>query len=281
VTFPDAAFISKSFPEISQVSLLDQGGQKIVFRGQHSTHGEVVLKFAEPDIRTEREIEAVTSFPFTFVPRILTSGKVIHNGNYFAYLIEQFVKGESLRKVLTARHKLTLTESVQLLTDLIETEQQVETQNIVHRDIKPENIIAGIDGHFWLLDFGIARHLDKVSLTKTAQKFGPATVGYAAPEQLKNRKQELDVRADLFSIGLVAFECLNGFNPFIDGARDVLEVLRRSETMQIPTLPISGDNNGDLVGFIGSLTAKPTSLRPKTAGKAMELLRGLLPSLTL
>ena len=73
----------------------------------------------------------------------------------------------------------------------------MEKEGIVHRDIKPENIMVCRDGTFKPLDFGIARHLAKTSITSTEAPFGPHTAGYAAPEPFRNLKKEVDIRADL------------------------------------------------------------------------------------
>lgn len=62
--------------------------------------------------------------------------------------------------------------------------------SLVHRDIKPLNIILDNKGKFWLLDFGIAKHLDLVSITPTNNPFGPFTLGYASSEQFRNFKKD-------------------------------------------------------------------------------------------
>jgi serine/threonine-protein kinase len=140
----------------------------------------------------------------------------------------------------------------------------------VHRDIKPENIMVCTDGTFKLIDFGIARHLIKSSLTPTEAHFGPHTAGYAAPEQFRNLKKEIDIRTDLFAIGVVVYEALAGKHPFIEGSRDQLETLRRTETMIPPPLKVAVDKEDQLSNFIAVLMAKYPSRRPPTAVQAQQ-----------
>ena len=84
------------------------------------------------------------------------------------------------------------------------------------------------NGEYWLLDFGIARHLDKESITASGAMFGPASAGYAPPEQFRNIKTEIDIRTDLFAIGVVAYEALTGSHPFLQGAKDRVDAYRRT-----------------------------------------------------
>jgi serine/threonine-protein kinase len=77
-----------------------------------------------------------------------------------------------------------------------------EAVSIVHRDVKPANIIVDPQGEFWLIDFGVARHLDLDSLTATAAPGGCGTIGYAPAEQCRNDKPDIDARADLFALGV-------------------------------------------------------------------------------
>jgi serine/threonine-protein kinase len=142
----------------------------------------------------------------------------------------------------------------------------------VHRDIKPENIILAPDGKVFFLDFGIARILGVPSLTKTEAMIGPHSPGYAAPEQFNNLKSDIDSRADLFSIGVVTYECLSGKNPFSEGARNHLEVLQRTETITPISFRIQGDSQHQFMGLLSSLMGKYPSRRPNNATQALHWL---------
>jgi serine/threonine protein kinase len=99
---------------------------------------------------------------------------------------------------------------------VLEALERAETVQIVHRDVKPDNIMCDGEGNFWLLDFGIARHLELSSLTPTASPFGKMTLGYAPPEQCRNVKGDIDSRADLFALGVTLHECATGRNGFFE-----------------------------------------------------------------
>jgi serine/threonine-protein kinase len=148
----------------------------------------------------------------------------------------------------------------------------LEEKNIVHRDIKPENIIVSVDGKVYFLDFGIARILGVPSLTKTEALVGPHTPGYAAPEQFNNLKSDIDSRADLFSIGVVTYECLSGKNPFSEGATSHLDILQRTETITPVSFKIPGDTQQQFMGLLSSLMGKFPSRRPKDATQALNWL---------
>jgi len=87
-----------------------------------------------------------------------------------------------------------------------------EELSIVHRDIKPENILVEPEGNFRLIDLRISRHLDLESITSSNAPIGPHTLGYSASEQFRNRKIDIDIRADFFSLGVVAAEMINSKN---------------------------------------------------------------------
>ena len=160
--------------------------------------------------------------------------------------IEQYIPGETLRQRLIREHKLKLPIAMHLLNELLNTAVQLEQHRLVHRDIKPENIIIDHNGACWLLDFGIVRNLSMDSITATDAQFGPNTLGYAAPEQIRNRKKEIDSRADLFSIGVVTYEVLSGEHPFKSRARDALDVLHRTETLNPKLVNVIGDSQKQL-----------------------------------
>lgn len=130
--------------------------------------------------------------------------------------MEEFLDGESLRQRLAAGP--TSLSFVREVGDvLLIALGQVEAARLVHRDIKPENIMLTHDGRIVLIDFGIARHLDAISLTSSFAMFGPMTIGYCAPEQINNQKRAISIRTDLFALGIVLYEMVTGRNPFVDG----------------------------------------------------------------
>jgi len=252
---------------------LKRGGQKMVFSTIHQQYGNVVVKlFFEINSRSQREIRISESVSFNCVPIIYETGQVIYESTETLYVIEQRVEGEELRKRIERKEHFTLTEAVNFLEQGLLFIQQLESNKIVHRDIKPENIILTLQGKVFFLDFGIARILGVSSLTNTGAIVGPHTPGYAAPEQFNNLKSDIDSRADLFSLGVVTYECITGQNPFSEGATSHMEILQRTETVSPVSFQIIGDTQQQFMGLLSSLMGKFPSRRPSNAIQALDWL---------
>jgi len=263
--------IAKHFPQLSTIEEIKIGGQKCVYSAVHAKHGDIALKIVlndGDDDRILREIEIIKNNSFPNVPIIYKCGDVNFDGKTYIYIYEQKINGTDLRDIIQCGYRFPFTEVLQLLDNLFETVVKLEEQSIVHRDIKPENILKDEAGVFWLVDFGIARDLKKMSLTATGANFGPHTAGYAAPEQFRNMKRQIDSRADLFSIGVVAYELLHGVNPFVSGSYSIIDVLHKTETLAEDPLSIPEDTKGELSGFIQTLMQKGHTWRPPSASIA-------------
>ena len=265
--------INAQLPWLQNVSELKTGGQKAVYKAVHCDHGNVVLKIVlrdGNDPRILREIEIVKTNSLPNVPLIYDVGTVAFNGSSFIYICERRVTGSDLRTVLDTNDKLSLPAVLAFLGSMLNTVVKLEEQGIVHRDIKPDNILYDEQGNYWLIDFGIARDTKNVSLTATNANFGPHSAGYASPEQYRNMKRQIDSRADLFSIGVVAYEMLHGFNPFIKGANSIIDVYLNTESFTEDPSVIPGDINNELSGFINTLMKKNHTFRPPSAAIALS-----------
>lgn len=261
--------------EFEKIELMARGGQKIVFDGVHNSYGETVIKlyFQLNDPRSLREIQIERDLNLSMVPKIYETGAIEYEGTETLYIIEQKVKGTELRKVLESGKRFSLEEAVTFLEQGLEFIACIENKGIVHRDIKPENIIRADDGRIFFLDFGIARILGADSLTRTGAMMGPHTPGYAAPEQFNNLKKEIDSRADIFSLGVVTYECITGKNPFREGSINALEVLQKTETITPVQYSIKGDTQSQFMALLGAMMGKYPSRRPRTAKQAIDWLK--------
>lgn len=263
--------------DLTDVTPLSAGGQKEVYKARHPQHGIVVLKRIKPksptiDVeRTRREIRAVEKIRSEHVPRIYEHNLDDANAESL-YLIEQYVDAPTLRTLISEGTTFSTKDVILFLETFLSVCAVAEEQRIVHRDIKPENILVEEGPKYWALDFGISRHLDLESITATNAPFGLFTVGYASSEQFRNIKREIDVRADLFSIGVVATEMLSGINPYIAGETDALTVLRKIERSPVPLCSIEGDTQYQLATFIRILGDNRKSRRPRTAAEAKAIL---------
>ena len=277
----DPAAVRRAFPELAGLSFLAESGQKYVFRARKKGR-EVVLKVfktGQEQERIDREIQAVAKLSCDYVPGVLESGQRLIGGKSWPFLVEEFVQGESCRALLGRQPVQPLTAVLQLADALLRACCDFEAQQMVHRDIKPENLIIGTSGKLWVLDFGIVRLLELTSATLTEQRFGLFTPGYGAPEQVRNLKPKIDARADLFSVGVVLYEALNGSNPYLDRKQDALQIVQDVCTRDLPRLGIQGDTKGRLSEFLGALTARFPSRRPRNAREALRWFEEIAASL--
>ena len=258
----------------SDVTRLPNGGQKTVFKAIHPTYGKVVIKICHnvADPRIAREIDIAKNYDFDCVPKLFETGDIEFAGGYTNYIIEEFIEGDLLRDRIRRGERFSISQVVSFLEQGLTMIAQLELANIVHRDIKPENIIISGEGRVYFLDFGIARILDQPSLTDTSAFGGPNTPGYSAPEQFNNLKKDIDSRTDIFSLGVVAYECLSGTNPFRDGAINQLDILQRTITISPVEFTIEGDSEHQLMAILSSMMGKTPSRRPNNATQAQEWL---------
>jgi serine/threonine-protein kinase len=180
---------------------------------------KVVIKILPPELtsdmmaaRFKREAEVTAHLQHPHILPIITAG--VKQG--LMYYIMPFISGESLRERLKREHKLPLDHAVSILCEVASALAYAHKQGVIHRDIKPENILLQ-DGQAVLADFGIAAalagpaHVTGERLTRTGMSIG--TVGYMAPEQSLGGS-DIDSRADIYSLGVVAYEMLAGKAPF-------------------------------------------------------------------
>ena len=125
------------------------------------------------------------------------------------YIAMEFIEGTDLEKVIQNREPLTVEWKLDILRQVCEGLAYAHKAGIVHRDIKPANVRVTNEGEVKIMDFGIA-HLQSSTMTKSGLVLG--TVHYMAPEQIEGQK--VDHRADVFSVGAIAYELIAYKRPF-------------------------------------------------------------------
>jgi len=275
----DSAGVQAAFPELTNVVQIPGGAQKAVFSAMHQTDGEVVIKVFQPGTDAEtvsREILAVQNINSARIPRIFETGTVPTPAGDCAWVREQRISGESLHSRLQRAGPLSKDEVLKLAHQLAATLRDAEAAKIVHRDIKPENIMVDSTGDFWLVDFGIARHLTMRSLTADARIFGKFTPGYAPPEQARNVKGQIDSRADMFAFALTLIEAATGVHPFWDGAKDAMEALTRSETQPIPRQLLPVKSAESLADLLDTMTKKRRDQRCRNMQEVLDWIEDIV-----
>ncbi len=212
------AEVQSLFADLEITELIGRGGMGMVYKARQTHLGRVVaLKLLrtkcsqDPSLaeRFGREARALARLSHPNIVGVHDFGQA---GDRL-YLIMEYVDGTNLRRML-AQKTLTAKAALAMVSPICDALQFAHEEGIVHRDIKPENILIDRRGRVRIADFGLARLLvrgqDEWTLTGTRQVMG--TPHYMAPEQME-RPQEVDHRADIFSLGVVIYEMLTGELP--------------------------------------------------------------------
>ncbi len=152
-----------------------------------------------------------------------------HEGNQV--VVMQYVQGRSLRDLLDKKKRLTPSLTIMMGAAIAAALDATHRHGYIHRDVKPGNILVRPDGHFLLADFGIAKAMSASEGNDlTSDNIMMGTAKYLSPEIVRGK--QLDGRADLYSLGLVLYECLSGKVPFVcdNDADTALARLQREPT---------------------------------------------------
>jgi len=199
--------------------VLGTGGMGVVYRAfDRELQEAVAIKTLRPETlggdgvaleRFKQEIRLARKIAHRNVVRTYDLGEV--NGTY--YLTMEYVEGTSLKQLIGVRGQLPVPVTLTIGKQLCRALEVAHEQGIIHRDIKPQNMVVEPSGFLKVMDFGIARLATRPKdqgLTQEGMSIG--TPDYMSPEQLSG--MELDARSDLYSAGVVLFECLTGRVPF-------------------------------------------------------------------
>src|SRR5204863_8458797 len=191
--------------------------------------------------------------------RVGKSGRII-------YFVMKFLRGKPLSTILGSRGSLPPIEIRRILIDVARALAYAHKKEIVHRDIKPDNIMFDEHGHAVVTDFGIAKAVSGGKLTGTGMSIG--TPHYMSPEQAK--AQPLDGRSDLYSLGVVAYQCLtggvrfDGEDSFCIGYKHIME--------EIPTPPLDNLEKRQLFEIVRKMMAKTPAQRFQNADELVNVL---------
>jgi serine/threonine protein kinase len=220
--------------EYEIIEELGRGGMAMVYRAKdRQLEREVAIKVLPFSLAFDTEFverfqrEARTAAQLEH-PNIIAIYRVGRAGRVI-YFVMKFLRGGSLSSVLGNRKKLTPPEIRRLLLEAGSALGYAAQRGIVHRDIKPDNIMFDEFGQSVLTDFGIAKAASGQKLTGTGMSIG--TPHYMSPEQA--RAQPIDGRSDIYSLGVVAYQCLTGTVPY-DG-EDSFSIGYKHITEPVPT----------------------------------------------
>ena len=249
---------------------LGGGGMSRVFVAEElRLQRKVVVKVLSPDLaqgisvdRFEREIRTVAALQQANIVPILTAGDT----EGLPFYTMPYVDGESLRARL-GHGPLAITEVVGVLRDVSKALAYAHRQGVVHRDIKPDNVLLS-EGTAVVTDFGIAKAISaartssgSATLTQIGTSIG--TPAYMAPEQAAG-DPEIDARADIYSLGAMAYELLAGQQVFAGRTAQRMLAAHMSEAPK-PISELRPDTPAGLADLVMKCLEKEPGKRPQSA----------------
>jgi serine/threonine-protein kinase len=176
-----------------------------------------------------------------------------------AYLVMELVPGEPLSTIIERERVLTPDFTLSVIAQTARALSAAHARGLVHRDVKPGNLLIMPNGKVKITDFGIARLADQVPLTATGQVMG--TAQYLAPEQATG--QTATGQSDLYSLGVIGYECLAGRRPFTGESQIAIALAQVND--RPPALPETLP--APLRALILSMLAKDPAERPSNASQ--------------
>ena len=257
---------------------LGQGGMATVYLAQDlKHHRQVAVKVLRPELaatveseRFLREVDIAASLQHPNILPLHDSGEA----DGFLYYVMPYVEGHTLRERLIRERELPVGEVVRILRDVADALTEAHAHGVVHRDLKPENIM--LSGHHALVaDFGVAKAVSEATgrhqLTTKGVALG--TPAYMAPEQAA-ADPLTDHRADVYALGVVAYEMLTGEPPFVRGTPQAVLAAQVTEapapvTERRETVPPA------LAALVMRCLAKKPADRPQRAEELLTVLEAL------
>ena len=200
-------------------TILDRKVAVKILRGDLSGDEKFIRRF-------QREALSVSNLSHPNIVEVYDVGE--EDGNH--YIVMEYIEGKTLKQLLKKRESLTLTEVIDIMTQLTDGISHAHESYIIHRDIKPQNIMIEDDGRIKITDFGIAMALNATQLTQTNSVMG--SVHYLPPEQASGKSAS--IKSDIYSLGIMMYELLTGSVPF--KGDNAVEIALKHMKEKIPSI---------------------------------------------
>jgi serine/threonine-protein kinase len=225
--------------------------------------------------RFQREAQAAARLVHPNIVQIFDSGLDEPSGRHF--IVMEYIEGQSCAEILRDDGWVEVDEAVSIIAQACEGLDYAHRHGVVHRDVKPGNLLRAREGEVKLADFGIAKATEQSSITQVGSVLG--TAAYLAPEQA--RGEEAGPRADLYALGVVAYQMIAGRLPYEATSLTELALKQqREEPAMLDTLVAAV--RGELADAIAIALALDPRDRYQTAremGRAIDDgARGISPS---
>ena len=252
---------------------LGRGGMGIVYRArERQLEREVAIKVLPFTLAFDRELverflrEARTAAALEHT-NIVPIYRVGRRGDVI-FFVMKLLRGQSVSDRLRAKGRLPAADTRQILIETAAALGYAHKRGVVHRDVKPDNLRHDEDGRCVVTDFGIARSAGATRLTTTGMSVG--TPKYMSPEQA--RAKDVDGRSDIYSLGIVGYECITGSPPFDAG--DALGTLMKHIQSPLPRPALQSDEDRALYAVIERMLAKHPEERFVDADELIAALGG-------
>ena len=224
-------------------TILDRNVAIKVLRGDLSNDEKFVRRF-------QREALSASSLAHPNIVEMYDVGE--DDGIY--YIVMEFVDGKTLKQLLKKRGTLTLSEAIDIMSQLTDGMAHAHDSYIIHRDLKPQNIMIKDDGQIKITDFGIAMALNSTQLTQTNSVMG--SVHYLPPEQASGKG--CTIKSDIYSMGIIFYELLSGSLPF--RGDNAVEIALKHMREPLPSLR---DENPQIPQSVENIIRRATAKNPK------------------
>ena len=224
----DGVFLADRYEILSKVGA---GGMSDVYKAKDHILGRfVAIKVLRQEFSEDRNfvtkfrIEAQSAAGLEH-PNIVNIYDVGNEDDTY-YIVMEYVEGITLKSYIEGKGQLSFKESVSIAIQVARGIEAAHNKGIIHRDIKPQNIMISTDGKVKVTDFGIA----KAASSNTISSDVMGSVHYVSPEQARNGF--VDLRSDIYSLGIVMYEMVTGRVPF-DGDTTVSVAIQGPKSCQI------------------------------------------------
>jgi len=253
------------------LSVLGAGGMGIVYKARDRELDDLVaLKMLRREVAGDRmlverlktELKLARKITHANVLRTFDFGEV----DGFAFISMEYVRGITLRAMIERSGRLPYSAALRLARQLLSGLASAHALDILHRDIKPENVLLDAGGDLKLMDFGLARPVERLQPGQTREGWLVGTPNYVSPEQLEGR--EASKRSDIYACGVVLFELFTGQLPFTGGTPIEIMTLHLRAEPPAPSL-IWPEIPRELEGLILRCLAKDPAQRPADAAELL------------
>lgn len=268
--------------------LIAEGGMGRVYEGlQAKPRRAVAVKVMRPGFvsreicrRFDHEAEVLGRLQHAAIAQIYSGGVCTIAGAQVPYMVMEYVPHALPITAFATQHGLTTAARLELFRKVCEAVAHGHQKGVVHRDLKPSNILVEPSGHPKVIDFGVARTIDAsaepvTALTDVGQLIG--TVQYMSPEQFSADPSQIDMRADVYALGVILYELLTGQPPYEIRRKPIFEaadVVRLKKP--VPPSRLNRDISPDVEKIAGTCLQKDRAKRYANAAELVDELDSCL-----